>query len=127
MKIVKVNKSPVVRWINSRGKLIYSVVTTVNNTVSLYLKVAKRLVNGKRSHHQNSKKKKCYLYEVMDMFGILIVVIILKYIYIYVYILCTYFIICTSSHHTVYFKHIHCHVNCILKLKTYLKTDEKIM
>ena len=100
-------------------------VTTVNNAVSLYLKVAKRLVNGERSHHQNNKKKKCYLYEVMDMFGILIVVIILKYTY--VYIICRYFIICTSSRHAVYFKHIQCHVNYILKLKTYLKTDEKIM
>ena len=70
---------------------------------------------------KTTTKKKCYLYEVMDMLAILIVIIILKYIY----IICTCFIICTSSHDTVYFKHIQCYVNYILKLKTYLKTDEK--
>lgn len=57
MKMVKVNKSLVFLNGKSRGTLIYSMVTTVNNTVSLYLKIAKRLVNGKRSHHQNNNNK----------------------------------------------------------------------
>ena len=48
--LVKGYKLPVTRWVSS-GDLMYSMVTTVNNTdCIIYLKVAKR-VDLKCSHH----------------------------------------------------------------------------